>query len=74
MRRLVCGSLLTIAPPSNVLNTLVAWKLSTERSPWFSTLPSSHLDAEGVRGVVDDLQVVGVGDLLDGRATSHGCP
>ena len=25
----------------------------------------AHLDAEGVRGVVDDLQVVGVGDLLD---------
>ena len=40
MRRLACGSLLTSAPPSNVLNTLVAWKLSTARSPWFRTLPS----------------------------------
>lgn len=28
-------------PPSKVLNTFVAWKLSTERSPCFSTLPPS---------------------------------
>ena len=30
----------TMAPPSKVVKTLVAWKLSTERSPCFNTLPS----------------------------------
>ena len=65
MRCLVFASGQTMAPPSKVLKTLVAWKLRTDRSPCLSTLPQWHCDAEGVRSVVDHLEVVGVGDSLD---------
>ena len=63
MRCLVFASGQTIAPPSKVLNTLVAWKLSTDRSPWRRTLPPLLSNAERVGGVVDHLEAVAIGDL-----------
>ncbi len=72
MRCLVFASGQTIAPPSKVLNTLVAWKLSTDRSPCRRRCRPCVPHAEGVRGVVDDLEVVVVGDPWI-ASTSHGC-